>query len=843
MSKFRSSASVAALLACAASPAFAQEGETAGQQAAQTATQGERVVVLGYQLQTRNAIDAKREDDRIADFLSQDELGRQPDLNVADSLRRLPGVVTIFDEDEGRYVGLRGLDQKYTFISIDGGLIASTDRSDRDINIESIPPTAVKRLEVFKSVTPDLDAQSVGGVINLVTRSAFDADGMYLVANAQVGWHESIGDLPQSFDNPSYRIDAAYSNTFLDDTVGVLVSGTVFDKKRDQGRANLAYGQNATGVFVNAVNPLDYSNRIERWNGMGKLEYRPSMDFYASLTASRFDYQYSEVRTRWDVFESGLTNQTATSGDYSAAGARARFDRFPLGQSIDTVQARIEFRPTDLGLLEAGAYYSHGVQGHPYPNASWSIAETPDLGFSYDLSTQDVDGADPALITFNNPAAILNLDAYEFQNYFDGYFRNQEDVTEFKIDYSWNTEGRDAGFGFKTGLKYRNLEKDRYDRSTNYTLADPATVVSLADFVNADGPAPYTTDYFPGLVYPVLDADLFDAYFAANPDLFVAANADNLGAFYDVQEDVTALYGMGTYKKGRHTFLGGLRFEHTEVATAATLNGGPEQIFRTTDYDYLLPSFVYTYELTPRMRLRGGYAQTIGRPNHPDLAGSETFDEANQTIRRANTGLRPREGQSFDVGLDWFIDGGQYFSAAAFHKIIDNQITTITTEEDIDGLIYTVTQPINLDQVSVSGIELSYTDDAFEFLPAPFNGLGVATNLTVMDGQDGPTPDGNLIAQPDYLFNIAGLYAYGPFSTKLTYNVVDDIPSSSNQVEYGYDQLDLQIRYQVSDQLQVQIEGRNITNNPRINYQTDIGQIRSINDFGNSWWAGVSYRY
>lgn len=801
----------------------------------------EEITVVGHRRQARESIAAKLDEDLIADFLTADELGRQPDLNVADSLRRLPGVVTIFDEDEGRYVGLRGLDQRYTFISIDGGLIASTDRSDRDINIESIPPTAVKRLEVYKSITPDLDGQSVGGVINLVTRSAFDADGMYVVANAQAGYHNSIGDLPQSFDNPSPRVDFAWSNTFANDTIGLLVSGTWFDKRRDQGRPIVEYGSNDVGPFVNRILPLDYSNKIERWNALAKFEYRPNDEFYGVLSASRFDYQYDEVRTRFDLFESGLVDQTATTGRLQEASGRARFDRFPLGQTIDTVQARAEFRPTELGRFEMGAYYSKGVQGHPYPNASFLLDSTSALGFTYDIAGDNGDDRVSA-IAFNDPSVLSELSAFQFGNYLRGYFRNEEEVLEWKADYGWNDEGYDAGLGFKVGLKYRNLEKNRFDDSTNFTLADPNQTLTLEGLVDTSM-SPYTADYLPGLNYPLIDADAFDAFFAANRQLFVAEDASCLTCFYDIQEDVTAAYGMLTFHAGPHTVLGGLRFERTEVDTVAALNGGPDQISRSIDYDDLLPSALYTYALSDTMKLRAGYAEALGRPNHPELAGAETFDEANLTIRRANPSLEPRRSRSIDVAFDWSIDVGQFFSAAAFYKVIDDQISAVTTQEVIDGQTFTVTQPVNLDEVSVKGIELSYTDDTLEFLPPPLDGLGILVNLTLMDGDDGPAPSGDLLAQPDYLFNLAGLYTYGPFSAKLTYNVVDDRPLSDSRAESKYEQLDLQLRYQLTDNVQLQLEGRNITDNPRSNFFYQTGLLREVNDFGNSWWLGLAYRY
>ncbi len=214
------------------------------------------ILVQGYLLQNRTAIEAKRNEDRIADFLTSDEAGRQPDFNIADSLRRLPGVVTVFDEDEGVGVGLRGLPSDYSFVSIDGGLIASTDRASRAINLETIPPTAVARMEVIKSVTPDLDGQSVGGVVNLITRSAFDSDGLYLTGSAQLGVHSIVGKLPASFSNPSYRLDGAVATQFGGDKqFGILLAGNWFVKNRDQARP-------LPGHQANAIGPIHHSHSL-----------------------------------------------------------------------------------------------------------------------------------------------------------------------------------------------------------------------------------------------------------------------------------------------------------------------------------------------------------------------------------------------------------------------------------------------------------------------------------------------------------------------------------------------------------------------------------------------------
>lgn len=824
-------------------PSYAQEGDI------------EEITVKGYRGQARSAIAAKTESTRIGDFLTQDELGRQPDLNVADSLRRAPGVVTVFDEDEGRYVGLRGLDETYTFVTIDGSLIGSTDRDGREINIESIPPTAVKRLEIIKSITPDLDGQSVGGIVNLVTRSPFDTDGLYAVVNAQFGFHSNIDDLDGSFGNPTPRVDFAVSNTWGDDKWGLLVSGTYFDKRRDQYRPILGIGS-ANGQNTVSIGefPVDYSNKITRWNIYNKLEYRPSDTFETYLAVSHFDYQYHEERVQFRALPDNATlvNQTPTTGQFQEGSGFLRFDRFPLGQEIDNIQWYAAADTSDVGKFETTLSWSNAFQGHPFPNAIFQTPNSPDFGYSYDFGTNNPGSDSLTSSVLNNPSAATdNLSDYAFVRYVDGRFDNEEDVVEFKLDYSHNANGENDGIGFKVGAKYRNLEKMRFESSETFTLA-PGATLSLADgLVSSNRVFPHID-----FTYPYLNPDLFDAYFAANQSDFVGGGVQpNLGANYTIQEDVSALYGMVTYHSGQHAFLGGVRYESTEVASTANQNnnGINQPVVRESDYEHLLPSFVYTYDINDRMVFRAGYAQAIGRPNHQDLAGAESFDSGSTppTINRANPDLEPRESDSFDVAFDFSINEGEFFSAALFHKIIDNQISDRTSSIDIGGTTFLVTQPVNTDEVKVTGLELQYVNDSFESLPGALSGLGISANLTLMDGENvvGNRDVGNVVNQPDYLANIAVLYQYGDFSGRLTYNVVDDRlrsvggDASSDNFEYEYEQIDLQLRYEFRENWQLQIEGRNITDNPRTFTRGRDGILSEINDFGNSWWIGASYKY
>src|SRR5690606_18666197 len=126
---------------------------------------------------------------------------------------------TVFDEDEGRYVSVRGLNPSYTLGSFDGATMATAERGNRQLNMEAIPSTAVGGLEIIKSRTPDIDGNAIGGTVNLRTRSAFDHYGLYAVANAFVGGSNSTavpgkGYNRGSDDGMNFRFDGTVSKTF-----------------------------------------------------------------------------------------------------------------------------------------------------------------------------------------------------------------------------------------------------------------------------------------------------------------------------------------------------------------------------------------------------------------------------------------------------------------------------------------------------------------------------------------------------------------------------------------------------------------------------------------------------
>lgn len=221
-------------LSSLAGQAFAQSGATG-----QDVTEVEENIVLGYRAQNEQAIQARRQDERIADYLAADDIGSQPDYNISDAIRRLPGIQTVFDEDEGKFVSIRGLNPSYTLGAFDGATLATSERSNRQLNMEAIPSGAIRQVVVTKSRTPDVDGNAIGGTLNLITRSPFDSSGFYLAGTASVGLSSDTVVPGEGFgrdydDAPNWRFDATMSQRFgSSGEFGVLFGLNYLQRNRD----------------------------------------------------------------------------------------------------------------------------------------------------------------------------------------------------------------------------------------------------------------------------------------------------------------------------------------------------------------------------------------------------------------------------------------------------------------------------------------------------------------------------------------------------------------------------------------------------------------------------------
>src|SRR5687768_774091 len=167
----------------AATPALAQGTPAGTPEPGQAAEDGEAIIVTGIRGSVRASIDAKRESDVVADFLSAEDIGQFPDRNVAEALQRVPGIVINREFGEGERVSLRGTAPNLTRTLVNGHAIATADwfileqlAATRSFNYLTLPSEIVGRINVLKSPQADIEEGGIGGTINVNTRNPLDLD-------------------------------------------------------------------------------------------------------------------------------------------------------------------------------------------------------------------------------------------------------------------------------------------------------------------------------------------------------------------------------------------------------------------------------------------------------------------------------------------------------------------------------------------------------------------------------------------------------------------------------------------------------------------------------------------
>jgi TonB-dependent receptor len=808
----------------------------------------ETITVTGYVKQNREEIRAKRNTSQVADFISSDELGQQPDLNVADSLRRLPDVTTEFDEDEGRFVSIRGLPSRFTTTTFDGAMIPDGWFAlGRQTDLEAIPGIALKRVGVYKSLTPDLQP-AIAGIVDLQPISAFDYSGFQAVADAKAGHYSnmSVAGGPRS---PSAIVNGRINDRFGEDKqFGYMLASSFSDRSRDQDKDIRTVSYNGAGTpMINRRDQAQYTSRLDRWSLLGRLEYKPNENLYSSLLGAHYSYDSDEYRYL-NILEGRLPrNTTATRGGYSQGRDRYRLDYFPETTATNLAIWDIDFKPAEQQRLTSKLYvarstYERKDDGQFEFRSNYGT----NFGYQYDLTPQDADDRTLSTITPANASSANNPANYQLFNIQPEKLQRKQTIKEWQGTYGFNTDPQDRGLGTKVGTSWRRMDVSQdIDQQTYLPLDANSLPASSFDGLG---------DYYKAT----------NRFFADNPGRFRLdqANSTLLSTQNDLsyQEDIGAGFGLLRYRGDRFEILGGARYEHTQFDASAYQNnsGVLNPSSNSGRYDNLLPSFSAYYDLTKSVRLRTGFSQSLGRPNPEYVVPLNSVSQADGqiNINRGNPGLKPITSNNYDLALDYYFGQGALLSMALFQKDLKNEIFVgSSSSTDSSGIQTLTSQPLNTSAAQVRGLSLNLIKDRLDFLPFPFDGLGIKLNSTWLDGSMSvPMADGSsrtarqLVGAPKQQYNATLMYSIDDFKSQLSYAVVGDRRTSLSvqdprldKFEERYGQLDAQVSYQLSANLTLYTEGRNLTDQKRLIRDAE-NNLLERNSFGQSFWVGMKIK-
>ena len=767
-----------------------------------SSTKLDDVVITGLRKSQIDAINRKKQALNTKEVLTTNDIGRLPDINVAEAAQRVSGVSIETDNGEGRFISIRGIRPELNNVTLNNTNIASTS-SGRETPLDLLPVEMISSIEVVKALTPDMEGNAVGGSININTISAFDkAAPQFFIASVDGLVQTQQADYGDN--KMPFRAAVTTGKRFgANEKFGAVISANFFrrdfsvsilDPDRWQLLQGLGPDGNETPGYLgpNEIELQIEDNERDRYGLTADLEYRFTSNNSVYLRSLYTHTSERDLNSEFELTVAGLrdqelTNQTPTSGRFSKGSGELDLSSSDVDEDLYSFTLGTRHRFGGL-LVDAYGTFSQargnlfGIDGtFENPQETEGV-----LAATYNLQPFFFD------ITAENLGEARNPGLYNLRNL---NFRRdntvQEDMYEASIDlkYDFNLGSKVPAY-IKVGGRFRSRQKE-VDRAREEYNDDSE------DGVKASNPytlAQFAIDPFPpvqGGAAPNVhgDAEAFRAFFSNPANLADTSRIhfrqdDTNDEIYDedinYQEDVTAGYVMGVVDFNFLTVIAGLRVEHTAtsslpwVNTGANSNLGFEQIDFSNSYTNVMPSVHLKANPVDNFIARLSWSNTIGRPNYDELSGTSELqfdtDETGRTagvFSGANPDLLPFESMNLDLSLEYYFPSGGILSGGAFYKNIDNYIFEVERVQNniqFQGISFEelrFERSVNLDVATVRGVEASY-DQAFTFLPGFFSGFGLTANVAFIDSEveypSRETDDLPLLRQPNSVFNLIPYY-------------------------------------------------------------------------------------
>lgn len=803
---------------------------------------------------TARALNQQRNADGTTNVVSSDAIGRFPDTNIAEALQRVPGFGVERDQGEGNFISIRGAPSEFTSITVDGINLPSTSPDTRAVDLGAIPSDVVSSLEVSKTLLPNQSADSIAGSVNLTTRSPFDDPRTRVSANGGVS-HNQFGN------TNDYRFGGTVST--VTGPVGLLLSGSLSqtDRKVDNFESVWEVVERPEGDEILGVPEQefkDYDTRRERLALTGAIELQPdnvSRYFVRGTWSKRTDDEFRNllaiVYADGDL-QPGATETAATWNDTRVA--REFRHRIKVDESFVVSAGGVH----DFSTLSLDYTASYTRAEETYPIRAQLLFRSslrPDI-------TQDFTNPDAPTFSLFETEEHLDFSRYSFR---EVTFREQDTLQDewaFQANISVPGELFGAPATFQTGARVRLADITSDNEQWRDRTGAAAPSQSFADLMS-DIPS----QNFAYLLGNKYDADLITAYFADVRDI-AQTDADrrisnSVVSDYEASEDIYAGYAMTRVEFDRANLVLGLRVEHTKFSGSAPVFNTESETFTIgqvdRSYTDFFPNLTLRYELADDLVARFALTRAVSRPNFRDVVPrvEENSDSSTTVVDvdRGNPNLKQTLSNNLDMGLEYYFPPLGLLSANFFYKDLENYSFTLVSPGTFNGLPANITERLNARNGHILGFELA-AQAQFTFLPGALSGFGVFGNLAYADAQitlpaavPGRTENVALPNQSKWTYNAAVFYEMGGFNARLAYtrrtDYVDEfnIDARLDTFWEGREQVDLTASYDVTENINIFFEGKNLTNTPGVRYAGSRARVTEYEKFGRLYFVGARVNF
>ncbi len=798
------------------------------------------VVVSGFQSGIIKGLNKQKSDVNVTNVVSADQIGKFPDDNVGDVIKRIAGVSMQGDLGEARNIVMRGLGPGQNSVTLNGDRIPSAEGDNRNVQLDLIPSAMIQSIEVNKTLTPDMEADAIGGSVNLITRS--NPTGFRASATVAGGGN------PIRSGGYNSNITALIGNE-VSEKFSYTLSATV--QTRDYGSDNIEFEWNDPADWADdgAIGEMDirrYDVKRTRRSLSLNLDWNLNDDnqlYFKSIYNHRDDW---ENRYRMRVGSVDMEDMTVRVRRQTKGG----------GNNDRNKNTRLEDQKTQKYSL--GGDHQFGKLGMDWKVSFSSASEDrPDERYvryeqkGVPISSLDISNPRfPSFVYAGNDWDDVSQFGYKkTEQAFKG---TEETNTSFSLDFDLPYNVNDE---VKFGFKYKSKTKDRNDIWYEYDngLSD----MSGVEYFDAT-----LTSYQPGKKYQ--SGNFLTAAVLGNlslggpsdPNFDSYVMDEFAGGNYDADENITAFYAMIKDKLGDNlTLIAGARIESTNVEYTGQVfdeeeDETPADIGSVTgdnSYTNILPNLTLQWDLNDKLNFNFALTQSLSRPSYYDLVPYEYSNSDDKELSLGNPDLKASLSTNIDFMAEYYFKGLGLFSVGFFNKSIDDWIYKFATNNYTyagdDG--YEMSQLRNGEKATLNGFEIGFQTKFLNNFTFMGNYTSTNSSTDRVEGRD----DIPLVGQVDNMYNLSLAYEANKFFVRASMNyaseALDELSGDAYEDRYYDEQtfLDVNANYKITDKLSIFAEGKNLTNQPLRYYQGTVEKTMQLEYYNLSWNVGLKYDF
>lgn len=824
--------------------------ETQDASLAPSFVQAEGITVQLRQGQAK-ALSLQRTAPTIVNIVDEEQIQLFPDHNTAEVLQRVPGVNISRSQGEGKFIFLRGTEPRLTSVTVNGEKLATPEDEERFVALDVISANQLASLEVTKALTPDMDADAIGGTVDLITRSPFDQAGgaRYFQLTGGAGYGDLGGE-------PQYQTTLAFSDVFADQKVGLSINGNYQRLNRITHNSEFQWDDVETIDEVEIPFALTemqlrhFLNERDRYGLSADMEFRPS----ESST-----YYVRGMFNKRDDFQSRQENRVRVDrGEYESATVVREAQT--IRNSQDRVETQVISNVAAGGDHHLSSWLVDYTLAYTYGEQNKDDGQIiPEFEFNQDVDLElDLSSPDTPQVNFTNIDESALSDPANFNlvevDYREEFTSDKETIAALNLEYPYSIGDNSASLKF--GTKARFKKKDRDDQRSTFEWNGDQDV-TMAEFATDEVDEEFLDGAY--IFGPTVDNDAIRRFLDQNRSSFEEATRieDSIGDAYEASEDVYAYYAMTTMQLDRLMLLGGLRHEFTTTdysGTVLTFDDEGEfvsavQAADDRSYNNLFPMFHARYGVSDRTNLRFAFTSGLARANFFDLIPYVWIFPEDEEIERGNANLDPTYAYNFDLLAEHYFQGIGVLSGGVFYKDLSDVIydrTFTETQGPFTG--FEVVEAVNGGDANLFGVELNWQQQ-FTFLPGFWSGFGIYGNYTHTESEadllfrEWTTLPGQASDSGNLALTYEGYGLDARISMNYNGKFIDEVGDSPDrdQIIDDHVQWDFSANYNLTPHLGLYLNAINLNDEPRRDYLGTTN--RPIQRELYSWWTTFGARF